>query len=62
MVPPSPVIVSPRDYLAALPNIPAVFLLWPKQGQPYLARTNVLRRRLVRLVARWQLDQVGERI
>ncbi|MCC6861751.1 MAG: hypothetical protein IT158_24485 [Bryobacterales bacterium] len=33
-----------------LPNRPAVFLLWPRQGQPYLARTALLRRRLLRLL------------
>jgi len=36
--------------LEEIPNRPAVFLLWPHEGKPYLARTNVLRRRLVRLL------------
>ncbi|MGD1070416.1 MAG: hypothetical protein ABSB15_09770 [Bryobacteraceae bacterium] len=36
--------------LEAIPNRPAVFLLWPSEGKPYLARTNVLRRRLHRLL------------
>jgi excinuclease UvrABC nuclease subunit len=36
--------------LESIPNGPAVFLLWPREGKPYLARTNVLRRRLVRLL------------
>src|ERR1035437_2097806 len=36
--------------LESIPNGPAVFLLWPAEGQPYLARTNVLRRRLSRLL------------
>jgi excinuclease ABC subunit C len=36
--------------LAAVPNRPAVFLLWPKEGDPYLARTALLRRRLLRLL------------
>jgi excinuclease ABC subunit C len=36
--------------LEAVPNCPAVFLLWPPEGKPYLARTNVLRRRLLRLL------------
>ncbi len=36
--------------LEAIPNRPAVFLLWPSEGKPYLARTNVLRRRLLRLL------------
>jgi len=37
--------------LAELPNAPAVFLLWPKEGEPYLAKTALLRRRLTRLLA-----------
>ena len=36
--------------LEEIPNLPAVFLLWPREGKPYLARTNVLRRRLLRLL------------
>jgi len=36
--------------LEQLPNSPAVFLLWPKEGEPYLARTALLRRRLLRLL------------
>lgn len=37
-------------FLAQLPNRAAVFLLWPREGNPYLARTNVLRRRVARLI------------
>ncbi len=36
--------------LAALPNSPAVFLLWPREGEPYLSKTALLRRRLLRLL------------
>ena len=36
--------------LEALPASPAVFLLWPEQGEPYLSKTALLRRRLVRLL------------
>jgi excinuclease UvrABC nuclease subunit len=36
--------------LEALPNSPAVFLLWPTEGPPYLAKTALLRRRLLRLL------------
>ena len=36
--------------LESLPNRQAVFLLWPREGKPYLARTNVLRKRLTRLL------------
>src|SRR5450432_2653541 len=34
----------------ALPDQPAVFLLWANTGAPYLSRTGVLRRRLRRLL------------
>jgi len=37
------------EFLESTPNRPAVFLLWPREGEPYLARTNVLKRRLTRL-------------
>jgi excinuclease ABC subunit C len=36
--------------LAALPDAPAVFALWPHEGAPYLSRTSVLHRRLLRLL------------
>jgi len=34
----------------ALPNQPAVFVLWPREGRPYLSKTGLLRRRLLRLL------------
>jgi excinuclease UvrABC nuclease subunit len=37
--------------IEALPDQPAVFLLWADTGEPYLSRTGVLRRRLRRLLA-----------
>jgi excinuclease UvrABC nuclease subunit len=36
--------------IEALPNQPAVFALWPEEGQPYLSKTTLLRRRLLRLL------------
>ena len=36
--------------LEALPNSPAVFALWPREGDPYLSKTALLRRRLLRLL------------
>jgi len=36
--------------LQKTPDRPAVFLIWPRQGAPYLARTSLLRRRLQRLL------------
>jgi excinuclease UvrABC nuclease subunit len=36
--------------IEALPNAPAVFLLWPREGDPHLSKTALLRRRLLRLM------------
>src|ERR1700752_4339969 len=36
--------------IEALPNQPAVFVLWPREGDPYLSKTGLLRRRLLRLL------------
>jgi len=36
--------------LEAIPNAPAVFALWPAEGDPYLSKTALLRRRLLRLL------------
>lgn len=36
--------------LEAVPARPAVFAIWPREGSPYLARTALLRRRLLRLL------------
>ncbi len=36
--------------IEALPNSPAVFLVWPRDGDPYLSKTGLLRRRLLRLL------------
>lgn len=38
------------DGITETPNQAAVFLIWPREGQPYLGRTNLLRRRLLRLL------------
>ena len=45
-----PVIALPAE-IDALPDRPAVFLLWAAEGAPYLARTALLRRRLKRLLS-----------
>lgn len=42
--------VAFESVLDDIPNKPAVFALWPREGAPYLARTNVLRRRFLRLL------------
>ncbi|MBI3666673.1 MAG: UvrB/UvrC motif-containing protein [Acidobacteria bacterium] len=34
----------------AIPNVPGVFLIWPREGAPYIGRTSLLRRRLSRLL------------
>jgi len=38
-------------WLAALHNVPAVFLVHAAEGEPYLGRTGLIRRRLLRLLA-----------
>lgn len=45
-----PVVLQPPFDLEAIPDRPAVFLIAPRNGRPYLARTAVLRRRLNRLL------------
>jgi excinuclease UvrABC nuclease subunit len=45
-----PAIARP-DELDQIPDRPAVFVLWASEGQPYLARTALLRRRLKRLIS-----------
>lgn len=45
-----PVVIGISD-LVSVPDQPAVFLLWAKEGKPYLARTALLRRRLRRLIS-----------
>lgn len=46
----APLLAIPSD-LEAVPDRPAVFLLWASEGKPYLARTALLRRRLRRLLS-----------
>jgi excinuclease UvrABC nuclease subunit len=45
-----PITALPRE-LDSIPDRPAVFLLWAAEGDPYLARTALLRRRLRRLLS-----------
>jgi excinuclease ABC subunit C len=46
-----------EEFLEQTPNRPAVFVLWPRGGEPYLARTNVLKRRLSRLARMGKLRE-----
>ena len=48
--------------LATLPEGQAVYLIHPHQGQPYLGRTNILRRRMTRLFAKWKLAELASHI
>ncbi len=41
---------DPDRALVEAPDCPAVFLIWAAEGVPYLAKTNLLRRRLGRLL------------
>lgn len=45
-----PVTVELPADLRQIPDRPAVFLIWLREGAPYLARTSLLRRRLERLL------------
>jgi excinuclease UvrABC nuclease subunit len=36
--------------LEEIPQAPAVFVIWPREGEPYLGKTGLLRRRLKRLL------------
>src|SRR5215813_6019075 len=42
--------ICPLEAIAEAPQGAAVFLIWPREGSPYLAKTNALRRRLLRLL------------
>src|SRR5579863_2292095 len=44
-------LVAPPSEIDSIPDRPAVFLLHAAEGQPYLARTTLLRRRLKRLIS-----------
>ena len=44
--------------LDSLPSGPAVFAIWAAEGEPYVSRTNVLRRRLKRLLR----ERTGSRL
>src|SRR6185437_7985381 len=46
--------------IETIPNSPAVFLIWARAGRPYLARTNVLRRRVGRMLS--VLGSTAERL
>ena len=58
----APAVLRPNDDPSSLPDSPAVFLVLPKTGRPYLARTKRLRRRLLRVMTRWRLHEVADRI
>lgn len=44
------IVLEPPFDLESIPDRPAVFLIVPREGKPYLARTALLRRRLRRLL------------
>lgn len=65
MMLPPPVSLDAAADLTPVPDAPAVFLLWAREGEPHLAKTNLLRRRLRRLLgdSRWaSLKGVIERV
>ncbi|MBI3666671.1 MAG: hypothetical protein HY236_10690 [Acidobacteria bacterium] len=38
---------GPEIDFEAIPNVPGVFLIWPREGAPYFGRTSLLRQRLI---------------
>jgi excinuclease ABC subunit C len=54
--------VADESAFEALPNSPAVFVLWPREGKPHLSKTAVLRRRLLRLFKAWNLRETVHRV
>jgi len=62
MVPFPPIVIPAGASPAALPQGSAVYLIWPRDGQPHLGRTGILRRRIERLQAKWKLAEIGDRI
>ncbi len=58
----TPVDTADTAALEALPNHPAVFVLWPREGRPHLSKTAVLRRRVLRLFKAWNLAGTVDRI
>lgn len=62
---PDPICLDATADLTPVPDAPAVFLLWAREGEPHLAKTTLLRRRLRRLLgdSRWaSLRGVIERV
>jgi excinuclease UvrABC nuclease subunit len=57
VLPPVTVTLRSGADLEAIPDQPAVFLLWAAEGAPYLAKTTLLRRRLRRLLT--QTDRLS---
>lgn len=62
MVLQDPVVFPSGGDLDTLPQCPAVYILWPRQGDPYLAHTNLLRRRMRRVFGKWNLGETLDRI
>ncbi len=61
--------IALEEVLEAMPDKQAVYLLWPREGKPELARTNVLRRRLRRAlpelkgtITRVEYQRTGSRL
>lgn len=57
-----PVSFPPSGDLTTLPEGQGVYLIHPREGLPYLGRTNILKRRLTRLFAKWKLAELAARV
>lgn len=63
MVPQPPLtLAAATDDPATLPDAPAVYVIHTHAGKPFLGRTNILRRRMTRLFAKWKLAEVASRV
>jgi excinuclease ABC subunit C len=58
----APVVFPVTGDLSLLPDSQAVYVIHPKRGEPHLGRTNILRRRLTRIFAKWQLAGIADRV
>lgn len=57
-----PIAFPANGDLKTLPEGQGVYLIHPREGQPYLGRTNILRRRLTRLFAKWRLAELASHV
>lgn len=57
-----PVVFPATGDTSTLPDGQAVYLIHAREGRPYLGRTNILRRRLARIFAKWKLAETASHV